>query len=186
MTPKYNHIVDELLAIESTNDLGPGRSNEAVRAKLSALATEKLCAPRPVADHSMARACLAGLWLYHDFLDESHQISQEIHTPPGSYWHGLMHRREPDYGNSKYWFQRVGRHPVFQSLTEAVTPLIAKEKHERVKNLIGSEGWDPFAFVDLCEAAAGGKLSCVPLCQQIQRIEWELLFDYCYRQATGQ
>ena len=182
--PKYNDIVDELLAVQSTNDLGPGRPNEAMRAKLAALSTEKLCAPRPVSDHSMARGCLAGLWLYHDFLDESHQISQEIHTPPGSYWHGLMHRREPDYGNSKYWFQRVGRHPVFQSLTEAVTPLIAKEKHERVKTLIGSEGWDPFAFVDLCEASQDAHSACHELCRRVQRIEWGLLFAYCLERAT--
>jgi hypothetical protein len=181
----YNAIVDELLAVESTNDLGPGRPNEALRPRLAALSTGVLCAPHSVSDHSLARACLAGLWLFHDFLDESHGISQEIHTPTGSFWHGIMHRREPDYGNSKYWFQRVGRHPVFAPLAEAVAPLIAREQHELVKELLGSEGWAPFAFVDLCEAAATGRLSCVPLCRQIQRIEWELLFDHCYRQATG-
>ena len=49
----------------------------------------------------MASACLAGLWLYHDYLDESHAVSQSIHTPAGSYWHGLMHRREPDFANPK-------------------------------------------------------------------------------------
>ena len=46
----------------------------------------------------MAACCLCGLWLLHDFLDESHSLSQEITTDTGSYWHGIMHRREPDYG----------------------------------------------------------------------------------------
>jgi hypothetical protein len=26
---------------------------------------------------------------------------------------------------------------------------------------------------------------CGLLCQQVQRVEWELLFDYCHKQATG-
>ena len=43
----------------------------------------------------MANACRAGLWLYHEFLDEAHEITQHLHTPAGSYWHALVHRREP-------------------------------------------------------------------------------------------
>ena len=46
--------------------------------------------PHDVRDAAAAAACRAGLWLYHDFLDESHTISQEIETPEGSYWHALF------------------------------------------------------------------------------------------------
>ena len=61
-------------------------------------------------------ACIAGLWLLWDYLDESHHVSQSLETPEGSYWHGIMHWREPDYGNSKYWFRRVGQHAIFPQL----------------------------------------------------------------------
>ena len=64
----------------------------------------------------MALACMAGLWLRHDFLDESHRISQDLENPSGSYWHGIMHRRELDFSNAKYWFRRVGMHRVFEPL----------------------------------------------------------------------
>ena len=60
----------------------------------------------------MAAACLAGLWLHHNFLDESHTLSQDIDTTTGSYWHAIMHRREGDYGNAKYWLHRVGASDV--------------------------------------------------------------------------
>ena len=44
-----------------------------------------------------AKAVLAGLWLWHDWLDESHTISQALPSPAGSFWHAIMHRREGDF-----------------------------------------------------------------------------------------
>lgn len=70
---------------------------------------------------SMERKCVeCGLLLLWDFLDESHAISQTMEgkgTPrTADYWHGIMHRREPDAGNAAYWFRRVGSHPAFEQL----------------------------------------------------------------------
>ena len=95
----YPPRLAELLAAERLNPLDAGTPNEAARPALAALTARAAFAPLALRDEDMARACLAGLWLYHDFLDESHRISQEIETPTGSYWHGLMHRREGDFGN---------------------------------------------------------------------------------------
>jgi hypothetical protein len=95
----YGPAVAELLADDRLTPLGPGSPNRAARPKLAALTAATLLAPHAVGDADMARACLAALWLYHDFLDESHTISQDVATTTGSYWHGIMHRREPDAGN---------------------------------------------------------------------------------------
>src|SRR5262245_30533650 len=90
----YGPAAADLLRPPRLAPLGPGSPNRAVYDALKALEPETLFAPRPVRDRDMAAACLAGLWLYHDFLDESHQISQDLAGPTGAYWHGLMHRRE--------------------------------------------------------------------------------------------
>jgi hypothetical protein len=148
------------------------------RGRLEAVAS----AFAPAADRDMVAACRAGLWLAFDFLDESHTLSQDIHTPEGSYWHGLMHRREPDFANSKYWFRQVGAHPVFEPLRREAARLAA-DAPGPATFLTRQASWDPFAFIDLCEASYDVKAPCHDLCRQVQRVEWELLFDSCYRRT---
>jgi hypothetical protein len=122
-------------------------------------------------------AALSGLWLYYSCLEESHRLSQEIHTPDGSFWHGIMHRQEPDAGNSAYWFRRVGRHPVFEPLLGEARVILADYPDV---DLQPGTGWDPFAFIDFCEAARRKPGSEAEQCAlRIQLAEWQLLFHNC-------
>ncbi len=139
---------------------------------------------RPPGRPRRGRRLPGRLWLRFNYLDESHKISQDVETPEGSFWHGILHRREGDFDNAKYWFRRVGTHPVFASLCRAAAELAAAAPEARAAFLAGQKIWDPFAFVDLCAAAVRGQAKCLALCEDVQRREWELLFDYCWRKAT--
>jgi hypothetical protein len=165
-------------------ELGPGHANEEARPRLERLTVESLFAGREIADREMARCCLSALWLAHDFLEESHRISQEISTPEGSFWHGIMHRREPDFSNAKYWFRRAGRHPVFEPLRESARELAQEMATTSDSNYLTQQSeWDPARFVDLCETSQRGSPADADLCRRVAREEWRLLFDHCWRRA---
>src|SRR5579884_3956805 len=115
----YAPAIAELVQGMPLAPLGPGQPHREARGKLEAVPS----AFPPGAERDLAASCRAGLWLAFGFLDESHKISQDLHTAEGSYWHALMHRREPDFWNSKYWFRQVGAHPVFADLAKAAAEL---------------------------------------------------------------
>lgn len=177
----YGPAFSALLSDAPLNPLGPARPDSSRRPLLATLDDDAF-QPHRVVDHEMAAACRAAMWLHFDFLDESHTISQEIHTPEGSYWHGILHRREPDFPNSAYWFRRVGTHLVFERLREEAARLAAAGPPEAAF-LTRQTRWDPFAFIDLCEASFEETAPCHELCRRVQMAEWELLFDDCYRRA---
>jgi len=182
-TARYSPAVRELLKPRRTPPLGAGAPVRAAGERLRSLTVTSLFAPATVQDRMMGSACLAGLWLRFDFLDESHSLSQDIHTPDGSFWHGIMHRREGDFTNAKYWFARVRRHTVYWGLAETGAGL--------ARGVAGAPAWlargpwDADAFIDLCEECVTGRSELTSLCESLQRREWELLFDHCYQRAVG-
>jgi hypothetical protein len=119
------------------------------------------------------REAMSGLWLHFDDLDRSHHISQELSTQEASFWHGIMHRREPDPSNAAYWFRRVGRHALFPALQQAA---------QEAGYPSSSTEWNPYAWIDYWERARrrpGSEEHGIAMA--VQQIEWELLFDYCAR-----
>ena len=192
----YSAAVQELLAPERVNELGPGQPHRSALDALHTLTPEILVAPHRLRDHDMAQCCLAGLWLLHDYLDEAHRLVQDLDSTSAAYWHGILHRREPDYPNAKYWFRRVGKHPIFAQLTVAAQRIAEMPPAASGAEQGGGRAWpwdksisvwDPNRFVDACErVAADPELEWArQLCQRLAREESDILFDFCYRAAMG-
>jgi len=185
LTQKYGSTLGELLAPPREMALTSGSPNTAIKPELDELTVAMAFGEDSIQDQAMAQACLSGLWLYHDFLDESHRLSQQIDTPTGSYWHAIMHRREPDFSNSKYWFAKVGEHPIFPELQRAAAEIAGQTDAEDAAFLAEQQQWDPNRFVDLVEQCVNGYSAAGELARSVQMSEWWLLFDFCFDRALG-
>lgn len=181
----YSPAVAALLEPPRLAELGPGSPNTAAKAALASFDPMSDLG-RPVKDRDAARACHSGLWLLHDFLDESHGISQDLDTAEGSFWHAIMHRREGDFSNSKYWYARCAGHPSQATLAAQAPRLINTMPADKAMLRLIATGWNAPAFVDLVEQvhehpSDPRHAAAVAL----QRLEWQVLFDHCTRAAAG-
>ncbi len=146
------------------------------------------CKLRSKAEGQSARA---GLFLIHDFLDDGHRLAQEAdnHAPnsTAAYWHAIMHRREPDCDNARFWFRRVGKHPVFPLIGREVATLLASGtigNELGLNQVLDNAGhWDAASFVDLCDQCGMRWDRRAQVASRFQEIEMRLLLEYTCRAA---
>lgn len=172
--------IEKLLDTLQLPDLGPGpRPGVKSEAELKKCFDKALGSSEVKAEQRELVSALVLLW--HDQLDAAHEIAQEIGNTTGAFVHGIMHRREPDYGNAAYWFRRVGKHPTFpQIANRAGKALEAKGEADLNKKLIFGGEWDPFAFISACEGATrnSSRAEQKDFLKELQAIESRVLLDW--------
>lgn len=127
----------------------------------------------PKAGHPAA--AMAALWLYFSGFEEAHDLVNDAEERDGQLWHAILHRQEPDSGNSAYWFRKVGKHPAFPKIASAANEILGRLPDAEFR--VGK--WDPFAFIAFCERAReqpGSVQEQAAL--EIQLAEWQILFDH--------
>jgi hypothetical protein len=182
----HGPLLTKLLSEPRLPELGAGQPDPRRKNELELEIPRAIFESGKIQDEEMARACMAGLWLHFDFLMESHEISQQILSPEGSYWHGAMHRREGDFANASYWFRRAESLPFLKTLGAAAARLYKDELSDAaLAKIARGEPWDPFRFVDICKACTTGNASIDQVCRKLQRLEWNYLFSHCHARAFG-
>jgi len=103
----------------------------------------------------------AGLYIWNDSFEEAHLIAQGDGTVDGCLWHAILHRREGNFVNSKYWYRQLGEHPLFNVIRDKIP------------------AWDPSLFVDDCEKAISKEdFSKIAELETIQMIEFKAFYHY--------
>jgi len=190
-TTTIDDIVAVLEARQPVQPLQPRRIwDEALDRQIAELRIRDLGALAGETDKILS--IQAGLHLWNDSLDRSHTLSQDLEHPTGSYWHGIMHRMEGDFSNSKYWMRLAGEHPAMMELhNEAqrwlrehgqLESLAESEARRILLALRDGEAWDPYRFVDAVERL---QYDSEPdervrqMLEQLQFIEMRCLLHYC-------
>ncbi|MCA9180266.1 MAG: hypothetical protein KDA51_02415 [Planctomycetales bacterium] len=188
--PKLDLILRDKLppAIRDTIEAAPLPGlGDSPRCPGTRAAIERLLGEQSAESSSLSPPAVAGLWLLAGELERSHDISQTLESPTGSYWHGIMHRREGDYSNAKYWMRRAGGHPVAKELAEHITSvagtaslaLLAPQSDQALAARILTDMESlPNSLIDLCELAVDSKPELVYDLQLICWWEWQLLFRH--------
>ena len=178
-------IITELESRDSFPPLSPTKEwSSTLTTRLENYSLGELFDGFAVTDSEFGNCVRSGLLLWNDALDSSHKIVQNIGTKTGNYWHAIMHRRESDYSNAKYWFGRVGKHPIyFQLLCSAQELSQTEQLEEYTKILESNDEWNPAQFVDWCQAATNSEDNKKIFLEQLQLKELQLLIDFSCKNA---
>jgi hypothetical protein len=146
--------------------------------RISTAAPADLIGDQPIRNFGAVALFRGGLLYALDSLEEAHSFFQNDASPLGSYWHGLMHRREGDFQNALYWFNRAGQIPVFAEMDRRV--------REAWRTDPTQNRWDPAAITKRFDRCLEGLSKDPPalLCA-LQRIECEVLLEVCWNRAVG-
>jgi hypothetical protein len=125
------------------------------------------------------------LYLYFDGFEEAHQIAQDHEGVAGNWIHAFLHRREPDAGNSLYWYRRTAiPKPISLEIVEHVRLILGRQQIpglEELKRKVGtSKLWVPKDFVNLADHYREEDPSspAYRLLTEIQQVEWKGLLKH--------
>ena len=166
---RYSRLVNDLLEQSRDEALKRLHPTEPLHGHTDLLETIRKASDADLGGGPLAPMVRAGLFYRLDAIDEAHRIVQQDGSPLAAYWHGMIHRREGDFDNARYWFRRAGTLPVFETLhreAAALSPNMAKQF-----------GWDPYLFTGLCEQEKFGDNTLTAELVALQKLEFDLLFE---------
>lgn len=121
------------------------------------------------------------LYLYLDCFEEAHNVANAHEgTWQGNWLHAILHRREPDAANAKYWYARVQAPETdYRIIGWAAREVLGAKPPEGLEALAEavrkSGSWEPEVFTDLCDRyrKEDPASPAYRLLALLQGIEWE-------------
>ncbi len=135
--------------------------------------------------HSLISAML---WLRIGVIDPPHEIVQSETTPLASYLHGVVHRLEGDYWNSKYWFKQVRDSRLLRSLSHSMEEKIKEANLFSFAanfKIMQDRSFVPSEFVSACEQQSQQAMPDIESEASLELLgwaEWASLWEMIYQE----
>jgi hypothetical protein len=173
---RYSEFTDRILRSEALlAKLFPKDISDRAAWRLTRDADDATVAGAPIGIPQAFSIVRGGLLYALDDLSGCHEFFQDTASSLVGYWHGMMHRREADFDNARYWFRRAGMLPFFDTLHHKAALISA--------DVAIQLSWDPYLFTGTCEQQRFGADLDETELVRLQRAEFEVVFDYSWRQA---
>jgi hypothetical protein len=179
-------LITKLKSRKSLPELSPDHIwHPALDHEIAAIPEEQLADGRPDGLLS-AQAWKAALHLWNDSLDAAHELVEHMDTPTGTALHGIMHRRERDFDNAKYWLRLAGDHPAFHSLQSRTASFLQQQifpagpLRDVFSNMATQGSWNPYLFISAIAIQENriGDDAARALLENIQQLELEAVIRY--------
>ena len=165
-----------LLRDDLLRELTPSRSADPeLFERIIAADDELIAGGKTVGDETMFSLVRGALLYAVDALAQTHALVQKVNSDEAAYWHGMVHRREGDFDNARYWFRRAG--------TLAFFPALHRAAAEHSPTMSRQQNWDAYLVTGQCEQVRFGADDLTAELLKLQRTEFEVLFDYCWRRS---
>ena len=176
--PKYSEFIDRVLrSSDLLKEILPrGPLHWELPGEIAKADDSALLGSAVLKSATALKLVRGGLLYAADALDAAHRFFQDDSSDLGSYWHGMMHRREADFDNARYWFRRAGRLSFFSELH--------REASSHSADMARQDNWDAYLLTGLCEQAKYGAPELTGECVSLIRAEFHAVFDYTWRQAV--
>ncbi|RKP53932.1 hypothetical protein D7Z26_11090 [Cohnella endophytica] len=181
-----NRLLVRLMKRKSLPSLVPDYIwHPGVDEEIAALSESEMANDRPDG-WSSARAWKAALHLWNDSLAAAHRIVEPMNSPTSAALHGIVHRREGDFGNAKIWFRMAGDHPAFHGLQSRAASFLRQQRNppgplNKVFGQIVAQGsWNPYLFIEAIAIQTNhiGEEYTRNLLEWLQQLELEAFMRY--------
>lgn len=119
-----------------------------------------------------------GLFYYHDSLTDAMRMVDGVSGSLGDYWRQMVFRRMGEFEVARTYGRRAGELPPFQ--------LMLRMAADDSANMSKQSNWDSYLLAHLYEQYRFGDSDLEMELRRLQRVEFDHIFRYTFREASGE
>ena len=121
------------------------------------------------------RLLRAGLFYFHDALDDALPLAADASGALADYWRAMIHRRRGEFEEARTFGRRAGELPPF--------PLMHRLVVDDCPHMARQTGWDAFLLAHLWEQYRFGADELGTELRFLQRVEFRQIWEHTWRVA---